>query len=186
MSPVKSSSVQVPINSAKPLPMPAVIAALGMAMAFYSYPFMASTSSGQFILLGIIFLLLLIVSFLNVLRLLPGEDVPVFISVMSILAAALTVGFILGIAARQTVKNSIEMGLPMERVNSVSGILIEDPRSLQGGSGFGVLELTMAGAEGGLRATAKGKLTVFFPSESIPRLKEFGRGCEIYSDGTLP
>jgi competence protein ComEC len=56
---------------------------------------------------------------------------------------------------------------------------------LQSGSGLGVLELRECTGEGGLRASARGKLTVFFPSEAIPRLREFGRGSEIYADGIL-
>jgi len=64
-------------------------------------------------------------------------------------------------------------------------VLLEDPRSLQSGAGLGTLALRECAGEGGLRASARGNLTVFFPAESIPRLREFGRGCVIYADGTL-
>jgi len=50
---------------------------------------------------------------------------------------------------------------------------------------MGVIELKGCTGRGGLRASAKGMVTVFFPAESISRLKEFGRGCVIYADGTF-
>jgi competence protein ComEC len=81
------------------------------------------------------------------------------------------------------------MGLETERVTAISGILREDPRFLQNarnaGSGMGVIELSGCTGRGGLRASARGMVTVFFPAESISRLKEFGRGCEIYADGAF-
>jgi competence protein ComEC len=104
---------------------------------------------------------------------------------MSILAVAAVAGFSLGIAARRNISGPAGMGLPAERIIAVSGILREDPRTLHGGSGLGFLELRECGGSGGLRASARGRLTVFFPSESIPRLKEFGRGSEIYAEGVF-
>jgi len=185
MPPSAQSPVPVPVQPEKNLPMPALSAALGMALSYYFYPLLVSVSWGRFLLLFLLFLLVGIVSFLRALCLFPGENVPAFISRMSILAVAVLAGFVLGIAAGRTSTASITMGLPAERVASVSGVLIEDPRSLQGGSGLGILKLKACGAQGGLRATARGRLTVFFPADSIPRLKEFGRGCEILAEGRL-
>jgi competence protein ComEC len=37
----------------------------------------------------------------------------------------------------------------------------------------------------GTRASARGRLTVFFPDETMPRLKDFGRGSRIYVEGRL-
>ena len=161
--------------------MPAVAAALGMALSFYTYPFFISTSYGRYLLFSLVLLLVVIVSFLRTVSLFPGAKH----SAINMLAIAAAVGFVLGLASRQTVRSSVEMGLPPETVTTVSGVLVEDPRTLQGGSGLGIVRLRECGAGGGLRATARGKLTVFFPSESIPRLKEFGRGCEIFLDGSL-
>jgi len=91
----------------------------------------------------------------------------------------------MGIASRRTVPGPAETGIPPDTVTAVSGILREDPRSLSGGSGMGVLELRSCAGRGGLRASARGSITVFFPPESIPRVKEFGRGAEIYADGVI-
>ena len=165
--------------------MPPVSAALGMAAAYYAYPVFLSFPRGMFILLGLFFLLTAAHSLLCVLRFFPGDKIPAHISRTGILVTAGVIGFSLGIAARRSVSDKPVFGLAPENISSVSGILMEDPRSLVGGSGLGVLELRECGADGGIRASARGRVTIFFPSESIPRLKEFGRGSEIYSDGIL-
>jgi len=170
--------------------MPPVSAALGMAAAYYGYPLFNSVSRGQYLLPALLFLLIAAVSFFRVLCL-PfygkndGGNVPPLLLKINILVIAAAVGFTLGIASRRTVPGPAEMGLPADRVTAVSGILREDPRSLNSGSGMGILELRTCAAQGGLRASARGSITVFFPAESIPRLKEFGRGSEIYVDGVL-
>ena len=135
----------------------------------------------------VLFLLGVVTCFLRALRfqycrLFPAENSKTII-ILGLLAAAATAGFSLGIASRSLVPLSAEMGLPANRIIAVQGILTEDPRSLQGGSGLGTIELRQCAADGGLRATARGSLTVFFPAGSIPRLKEFGRGSEVYLDG---
>jgi competence protein ComEC len=104
---------------------------------------------------------------------------------MSILAFAFAAGFSLGIPARRAVSGSPELGLKAETINAVSGILREDPRTYGSGSksASGLLEIRECIAPGGLRSSGKGSVMVFFPGDSIPRLKEFGRGSEIYVDG---
>jgi len=171
---------RISINSGKILPSPPVFAAVGMAVSYYCYPLLIS--GGRFFLLLAFFLFVVVIGFLRVLRYFPGPD-PDTIYKAGIVATAAAVGFSLGIAARSNIRSSVDLGLQAERVTAVSGILLEDPRTLQGGSGLGVLKLDSITARGGLRATAGGNLTVFFPSATIPRLKEFGRGCEIYADG---
>jgi hypothetical protein len=81
---------------------------------------------------------------------------------MSILVLAAAVGFSFGIAARRSVPDNVELGFQAERIRAVSGILTEDPRSLQGGSGLGVLRLNFSVADDNARASARGNLTVFF------------------------
>jgi competence protein ComEC len=70
-------------------------------------------------------------------------------------------------------------------VEGITGILLDDPRVSAYGSGFGKMRLLQSAAKGGLRSSAKGKLTVYFPLGSIPKLKEFGRGSTIYVDGSF-
>jgi competence protein ComEC len=146
-----------------------------------SFPF------GLYFLLGLLFVLVLIDGFLRTVNSLPGAQSRLFRK-LGILVTAAAVGFSLGIAARRSLPGSVALGLEAEKVTAISGVLREDPRFLQsarnsGGSGMGVVELSGCAGRGGLRASAGGNVTVFFPYESISALKEFGRGCEIYADG---
>jgi competence protein ComEC len=70
-------------------------------------------------------------------------------------------------------------------VTALSGVLVDDPRGFNDGRGMGAVMLDRAAGEGGLRVSASGKLTVFFSAEVIPRLREFGRGCEVFIEGKL-
>ena len=168
----------------KELPMPSISSALGMAAAYYSYPWLASLSPSSYLILGLLFLVAVIIAFFRTLRHLPGGTNSTMHKV-AILATALAVGFSLGLAARRAVSGPAEFGIPAENVMAVGGVLREDPRALYGGSGLGVLELALCSGAEGLRASARGNLTVFFPADSIPYLREFGRGSEIYADGRL-
>lgn len=178
------------MNNAEKLPRPAVSAALGMAASYYGYPLLSSAFPGYYIILGFFFLIVVIVSFLRVFRSIQGapetaNQQALSMNKLGILVIAGAVGLSLGVAARRSVPDRAELGLQAERISAVSGILNDDPRTLQGGSGIGVLKLRLCAAPEGLRASARGNVTVFFPAESIPRLKEFGRGCEIYTDGVF-
>ena len=171
--------------------MPPVSAAIGMAAAYYGYPVFTMISPEQRLLTGLLFFSVVMVSFLRTLSLFPagigpagkGAETPAFLSKAHILVVAAAVGFSLGAGSARSVPGPAEMGMEPERITAVSGVLREDPRSLHGSSGLAVLELRSCAGAGGLRASARGTLPVFFPAESIPRLKEFGRGCEIYTDG---
>ena len=168
---------------------PPVSAAFAMAISYYAYPLLMSFSFGYYLLLCLLFILILIDGFLRTMNSLPVTQ-SMLLKKLGILATAAAIGFSLGIAARRSFSGVVEMGLETESVTAISGILREDPRFLQsarnpGGSGMGVIELQGCTSRGGLRASASGMVTVFFPAESISRLKEFGRGCEIYADGAF-
>jgi competence protein ComEC len=162
-----------------------------MALSYYAYPLLISFSFGQpplFFPALVLTALVLIDCFLRTVNSLPGEKSRLFRK-LGILATAAAIGFSLGIAARRSLSGSVELGLEKETVTAISGVLREDPRFLQNahnaGSGMGVIELSGCTGREGLRASGKGNVTVFFPSESINRLEEFGRGCEIYVDGAF-
>ena len=166
--------------------MPVVPAAAAMAVSYYTYPFLISHKWGLYLLLGFLFIFIAGISLIRVIKFsnVPGEK-RMAVFKIGVLVAAAALGFSLGIAARRNVHSIPEFGLAEERVIAVSGILREDPRTLHGGSGFGMLKLRECGGPGGLKASSNGTVMVFFPSESIPRLKEFGRGSEIYIDGIV-
>ena len=170
----------VPVKKEKSLPMPAFYAALGMAASYYSLPFLISLSIVKAVLFGFLFLIVAVVSFLRVV-----QNGRVFLYKAGIIVLSISVGFVLGITSRRNVTDRVETGIPRESVIAVSGILREDPRSLQGGWGLGILEIHGCSGSDGLRASARGNLTVFFPQESIMTLKDFGRGSDIYIEGKL-
>ncbi|MDR0597168.1 MAG: ComEC/Rec2 family competence protein [Treponema sp.] len=99
-------------------------------------------------------------------------------------ALALAAGLILGTAAAAlSLAGAPRLGLPLEEVRGIAGILDEDPRETRGGGGMGGLALRSVTGEGGLRASARGRVTVFFPGEALPRLRDFGRGAEVFVEG---
>ena len=179
----------VPIRNEKFLPMPSIPCALGMAASYYLYPFFISLPHGRLFFVAAMFVLVASLSFIRVLLFMLNGNAPQnrvsLVKKIGILSAAAALGFFGGIAARRTVHGPPVFGLPFESITAVSGILREDPRTLAGGSGFATMMLREAGGRGALRAGADGDLAVFFPEDSIPRLKEFGRGCEIFTDGKL-
>jgi competence protein ComEC len=109
------------------------------------------------------------------------------------MAAASCCGLLAGLWAGTGIA-PLSPGLPVEKIVSLSGTLLEDPRSFQtemedpeSRRGMAVLELKESGAvlpgTGSARASARGRVPVFFPGGTMPRLKEFGRGAEIFVEG---
>ena len=189
--------IQIPIEHSAHSP--AVYAASGAALSYYGYHNLiahnsiASDGSG-FPLLVLYVFLSLVLSLARVLSSSPflfassqktQAQVPRIISKANILLCAGFVGLCLGFTARILLPGSAEIAMPHDRVTGLSGILSGDPRAFNDGRGMGAMELVQAAGIGGIRVSARGKLTVFFPAEAIPRLKEFGRGSEIYVEGVL-
>ena len=101
-------------------------------------------------------------------------------------ALALTAGIVLGIAAAVVFLESVpRLGLPAEKVQGIVGILDEDPRESASGRGMGYLSLRGASGAGGLRVDARGRVLVFFPAGALPRLRDFGRGAEVFVEGSF-
>ena len=174
----------------KKLPVTQLSAALSMAVAYYSYPYLSAISIGLYVILVLFALFAAAIAFFRTITSVPSvthlhRGPAPGLRQMGILVISLAVGFSLGIAARRSVSGPAELGLPVENIRAVRGLLREDPRTLHGGSGFGVLELQGSSGDGGLRVSSRGKIPVFFPAESIPRIREFGRGAEIYTEGRV-
>jgi len=99
--------------------------------------------------------------------------------------AAFTAGIVLGISAANAARNDCWFGIPEEKIAALEGVLLEDPRIISGGRAMASLSLRKSAGENGLRVTAKGEITVFFPEESALKLREFGRGTTIFTEGRL-
>jgi len=102
---------------------------------------------------------------------------------------AFSAGLAIGIAAGVKITNTAYFGIPEDTIRGISGILLDDPRVISNskadGRAMSTLSLKMSMGNSGVRATASGQITVFFPEENADRLKEFGRGTEIFAEGDL-
>ncbi|GHV75945.1 hypothetical protein AGMMS49942_07660 [Spirochaetia bacterium] len=95
-------------------------------------------------------------------------------------------GLLLGIGAGASfLGNTPQLGLPTETVRGIGGVMGEDPRESRNGRGMGNLDLRGVTGPGFLRATARGRVLVFFPADALPRLRDFGRGAEVFVEGSF-
>jgi competence protein ComEC len=99
--------------------------------------------------------------------------------------AAFAVGLAIGIAVSTRISDTVNFGIPEYTVRGISGTLLDDPRIISGDRAMSALSLKMTMGNSGVRATANGQITVFFPEEHAGRLKEFGRGTNIWAEGEL-
>jgi competence protein ComEC len=99
--------------------------------------------------------------------------------------SAFAVGLVLGIGAGAGISGGVVFSVPEKTVQGITGTLLEDPRIVSGGRAMATLSLKMTMSGGGVRATARGEIPVFFPEESAVRLQEFGRGADVAADGYL-
>lgn len=94
-------------------------------------------------------------------------------------------GFALGVAGRVgAVRDSaFYPGQENANIAALGGKLLDDPRISASGYGFAGIDLRYSAGKNGVRTSARGIVTAFFPDGSIPRLKDFGRGSEVYIEG---
>jgi competence protein ComEC len=104
---------------------------------------------------------------------------------ISIHGFALAMGLFLGFGAANAANTQVRLGLEEEKVTGIRGILRDDPRTVSGGRGMGYIDLKGAAGLGGIRTSARGRVPVFFPADTLARLQGFGRACEIYVEGSF-
>jgi competence protein ComEC len=173
---------------ARGIHVPVLSAAAGAGISYYGFSLLrgAGFVSGYGILLFVLFPVLL-TGFFRVLAAFPGEppDDPRrrLCSLAEMHITAFSLGLVLGLGAGGAVPRGVSLGLPEEGVTGVSGTLLNDPRALADGRGMALLALRTAEDGRGTRSSAGGRLTVFFPDEAMPRLKDFGRGSLVYVEG---
>jgi len=107
------------------------------------------------------------------------------------ISVAVVCGVIIGIVSVSGTAQFVP-GLPVEKIVSVKGKLLDDPRSFASGigqdpaeeRGMAMVELTETGTmQGAIRCSARGRVPVFFPAGTMPRLRDFGRGAVVYVEG---
>jgi competence protein ComEC len=173
------------------IPFPILSTLAGAGISYYSFFLLQSAgpAAGSGILLGMLVPVPLI-CFLRVAVSFPGPLFSdprrlAFCSLAEIHTAAFCLGLALGLGAGGAVPRGLNLGLPAETLTGLSGILLNDPRTLADGRGMAQLSLKTAADSRGTRVSAGGRIAVFFPDEAMPRLKDFGRGSLVYIEGRL-
>ena len=178
------------------VPGPIIFTAGGAASTYYTYPFFIAIPGWERLFVVSLLFFCLVLSFLRVLSYAPflfqsfakpevSERVPRFILMLHLLLSFGIAGAGLGLTARSLLPGPSKIPLNLDQVTGLRGVLSDDPRAFNDGRGIGSLELVQAAGEGDIRVSAQGKAAVFFPAEAIPRLKEFGRGSELYVEGAM-
>jgi len=170
---------------------PLVGAACGAAAAYYClFPLYRSEIITINILLALAFIPAGVLCFFRVLVSWPlmGDVKPQTVRILRltpIILTAFTAGLSLGIGAGAQAAQKISFGIPENDVRGISGVLLDDPRLVSGGRAMTTLSIRMITGAGNVRVGTRGEITVFFPEESAERLREFGRGTEVFAEGTL-
>jgi competence protein ComEC len=159
---------------------PVLCAATGAAAGFYLFG--AVSAAWLFILA---FVLLAALCFFRVFISVRGNFPLEILRLAPLYSAAIAAGFVLGFCAASAGRNVINFALPREKITAIEGVLLEDPRILNGGRAMASLSLKKCSGKGMIKASAKGTITVFFPEDNALRLREFGRGASVFSEGAL-
>jgi len=170
---------------------PLLGAACGAAVAYYCvFPLYRSEIITINALLGLVFIPVGVLCFFRVLVSWPlmGDVKPQTIQVLRLtplILTAFTAGLSLGIGAGAQSRQNISFGIPENNVQGISGVLLNDPRLVSSGRAMTTLSMRMITGAGNVRVGTRGEITVLFPEESAERLREFGRGTEVFAEGTL-
>jgi len=162
---------------------PVLCAACGTVLSYYClFPLYRS---GTISVNGLLALAFIPVVFLSLLRVLSSFHESRLLRLMTFWTITFATGLAIGIAAGINISDTVRFGIPENTIQGISGTLLDDPRVVSGGRAMSTLSLKMAMGDGGTRATSHGQITVFFREENSQRLKEFGRGTEVFAEGKL-
>jgi competence protein ComEC len=166
------------LNLNRALPVPVLCAALSFAAGFYFLAY-----SPPALCIFILILSLFALCLFHVLASLDRRNRT--LQLTSVCGVVLSAGLMLGICAAGAGHKEINFSLETEKITAIEGVLLEDPRIISSGNVMVTLTLRRCAAEGGIRASSKGEITVFFPQESAGKIKEFGRGASVFAEGRL-
>jgi competence protein ComEC len=159
---------------------PVLCAASGAAIGFYLPGILFPGTKWIFVFLIVPVALLCLFRVLSSLRQSSRS-----LQVTALFSIAFAAGIFLGVSAAAVRDKGLSFGIPDNMVEAVKGELLEDPRIIIGGRAMATISLIESAGSSGLRVSARGELPVFFPEESAPKLREFGRGAVIFAQGTL-
>jgi len=160
------------------LPAPLLCMSFSTAVGFYFLASSAVTLSAAVLIFSLVLLCLF-----RVLSSLDRESR--LLHLTAVCSTAFAAGLMLGICAAGVGVRGVSLGLVTDRITAVEGVLLEDPRIIAGGKAVVSLSLRRCAAEGGIRATSKGEITIFFPQENAVRVREFGRGASVFAEGSF-
>jgi competence protein ComEC len=153
----------------------ALFSVLGAVLAYY-----VPVRAGGVLCIGL--LLAAVISLVRVLGTFPKNTR--FFRKTTLFLFALAAGLSLGFTARRLAVSGLpRFGIGEGEITGMTGTLKDDPRALAGGRGMAYLDLENTSGRGGLRASARGEVLVFFPEEAVPRLQTFGRLSRVYIEG---
>jgi competence protein ComEC len=158
---------------------PVMCAAFGAAVGFYSA---AVIPVWLFVVMFAAF------CFLHALSSFHASAVKVrfsFVRLAAIYGIAIAAGFVFGMSASSAARNDVKFGISEEKIIALEGVLQEDPRIISRGRAMAVLSLRKSAGAGGLRVSSQGEITVFFPEDNALKLREFGRGTVVFTEGNL-
>jgi competence protein ComEC len=170
---------------------PVLCAACGATLAYYClFPLYRGGAITLDAMVALLFVPVVFLSLLWTLVSWPlmGDVKPQTIQLLRLMLLRLTAfaaGAAMGIGVGANAVQSVSFGIPQDTVRGVAGVVQDDPRLVSGGRAMTTLSLKMSHGSGKVRVSSRGEITVFFPAESAVRLKEFGRGTEIFAEGTL-
>ena len=167
-------------------PTPVFCAAAGMAVGFY----LLSIIKNIFISIAVLVIALIVLCFFKALASFSGyfTNDKRREKVLLICCTVFAAGLIFGLGASNAGHKEAQFSILPETVIAIEGVLLEDPRLISGGSAMASVSLRRCAADtesGTLHAGSKGEITVFFPQDSAVRLREFGRGTTVYTEGSL-
>ncbi|MCL1959823.1 MAG: ComEC/Rec2 family competence protein [Spirochaetes bacterium] len=159
-------------------PAPVICIAVGTAFGYYCLGSLAPAA-----IIIVMFTAVAALSFFRVLASLDPKSRQ--FRLMEIYSAVFAAGLSIGICAQTASVNNVRFGITEDKITAVNGVLLEDPRIISGGRAMAALSLRKAAGAGGLRASSGGEMTVFFPEDSAIKIREFGRGTEIFAEGSV-
>jgi competence protein ComEC len=159
-------------------PAPVTCIAVGTAFGYYCLGSLAPAA-----IMIVMFTVVAALSFFRVLASLDPKSRQ--FRLMEIYSAVFAAGLSIGICAQTASVNNVRFGITEDKITAINGVLLEDPRIISGGRAMAALSLKKAAGAGGLRASSSGEMTVFFPEDSALKIREFGRGTEIFAEGSV-
>jgi competence protein ComEC len=157
---------------------PVFCAALGAAIGFYLLSSLIPVVSIIFVLAS-----LAVYSFFNVLSSLDRKEN--FFRLTTVYCVVFTSAMVIGMCAASAGRSEVKFSLPQNKITAIEGVLSEDPRIISGGRAIASVSLKRCAGENGLRTSSQGEITVFFPQSSAEKIRQFGRGTAVFSEGNL-